>query len=256
VDTNQSPFTDVDLTIEDYRPFSILSLISLLLSVFLGLLVIVNPNLFAGSVAAAVLAGFTLIWLHPKKQNLSGYKLAAVALFVALFATSSSITYRQFRLGHLQNTAIAFGEKWLELARQGRMHELYQVSLEYNNRAKAGSSLVEKYGTLTSPGPELELYLKQEPEISLRKDGDQASVSVVAVSYAKSDIFKEKFIVGCKYDRADGETRLFSLYLMRMDYPTPPGPQWYLYGIVNHNPKIPRQLTKEQLGEETMPADM
>jgi hypothetical protein len=197
-----------------------------------------------------------LIWLHPKKQNLSGYNLAAVALFVALFATSSSIAYQQFRLGHLQNTAIMFGGKWLELAEQGRMHELYQMSLEYNNRADVGSSLVEKYGTLTSPGPELELYLKQEPEVSLRTDGDQADVSPIAVSYKKDHIFKEKFIIGYKYERPGGETRLFSLYLMRMDYPTPPGPQWYVYGIINHNPNIPRQLTQEQIGGETMPTDM
>ena len=196
MDTNQSPFTDVDLTIEEYRPFSVLSLVSLLLSVFLGLMVILNPNMFAGSLAAAVLAGFILIWLYPKKQNLSGYKLAAVALFIALFATSSSLTYRQFRLWHLKNTAIGFGEKWVELAKQGRVHELYQMSLEYNNRAKVGSSLVEKYGTLTSPGPELEMYLKQEPEASLRKDGDQATLSPIATRYKKAPIHKEKFIVG------------------------------------------------------------
>ncbi|MDG2185659.1 MAG: hypothetical protein P8K79_08270 [Mariniblastus sp.] len=252
MDTNQSPFTDVDLTIEDYRPFSVLSLVSLLLSVFLGLMVVINPNLFAGSLAAAVLAGFILIWLRPKKQNLSGYKLAAVALFIALFATFSSLAYRQFRIWHLQNTAVAFGEKWLDLAKQGRVHELYQMSLEYNKRAKVGSSLVEKYGTLTSPGVELEMYLKQEPEASLRKDGDQATLSTIAVSYKKGLIYKEEFIVGYKYDRPGGEPWLFSLYLMRMDYPTPPGPQWYVYGVVNHNPSIPRQLTQQQTGVESM----
>ena len=119
MDKNQSPFTDVDLTIEDYRPFSVLSLATFLLAVFLGLIAIVNPKLIVGSVAVSVLAGFTLIWLRPKKQRLSGYWLAAAALFISLFAASSSVAYQQFRFWHLKKASITFCDEFLELAKQG-----------------------------------------------------------------------------------------------------------------------------------------
>ncbi|MCH2181598.1 MAG: hypothetical protein MK108_06285 [Mariniblastus sp.] len=253
---SQSPFTDVDLTIENYRPFSILSLACLLLAALAGIITIVKPSLIFGSVAMAVFASAILIWLHPQRQKLLGYRLAGIALFISLFVVAASIAYQQYRLVHLQNTAVRFCNEFLDLAKQGRMHELYQLTLNYDNRAKPGESLVERYGTLTSPGPELDMYLKQEPELSLRQDGDQAELNLLLKSYIEREIYKEKFMIGFKYNRPDGEARYFSMFLMRLDYPEPHGPQWYVYNITNYQPSIPRNLTQQQQGVESMPDDM
>lgn len=256
MDDNRSPFTDVDLTIEDYRPFSMLSLVSLLLSLFCGMLVMVNPPMAPGAVMAAGFAIFVLAWLFPRRRKINGYKMAGCALFISLFAISSSLAYQQHRRKHLEQTAVAFSENWVDLARQGRIHELYQLSLHYNNRATPETDLVQKYGTLTSPGPELELYLKQEPEVSIRQDAEEGRLQTVLTKYEKLGILKERVIVGFKYTRPNGDVREFGLYLVRMDYPTPPGPQWYVEGLVNYNPKIARQLTDQQRGTESMPEDM
>ncbi|MCP4952417.1 MAG: hypothetical protein GY922_11300 [Proteobacteria bacterium] len=256
MENNSSTFTDVDLTLEDYRPFSMLALMSLLASLFSGFVALVNPNMLAGSVASAILASFALILLHSKKQKISGYRLAVFALFISLFAGSASVAYQQFFLRHKTNTARVLANEWLELAKQGRMHELYQMTLDNNDRAEAGTNLVEEYGTLTSPGPELQLYLKQEPELSLRADGDQARLTHIGTSHEEIEIYKQRFIVRYKYERPNGETRLFSITMTRLDYPLPVGPHWYVLGITNDSPKIPRQLTQEQMGGETMPEDM
>ena len=256
VKNSQSPFTDVDLTMEDYRPFSILSLICLLMSILLGVITLVKPSLAVGSILMAIFAVVLLVWLHPRKRKLSGYRLAGMALFISLFVVAASISYKQYRLAHLENTAVRLSNEFLDLAKQGRVHELYQLTLDYDDRVKPGGSLVERYGTLTSPGPELELYLKQEPELSLRQDGEQAELELLLKSYMDREIYKERFMVGYKYTRPDGEARFFSVFLMRLDYPTPPGPQWYVFNIMNYQPKIPRSLTQQQQGADTMPEDM
>ena len=253
---SQSPFTDVDLTIENYRPFSVISLICLLFSLLMSVIVIVKHDFAIGAMAAAVFAIALLIWLHPRKQKLSGYHLASVALFVSLFAVTASTAYQQYRISYLQNAAVRISNEFLDLAKQGRMHELYQLTLDYNYRVKTGGSLVERYGTLTSPGAELELYLKQEPELALRQDGGQGKLQPIIKSYLGIDIYKEKFLVGYKYERPDGEIRFFSLFLVRFNYPQPIGPQWQVYNITNYQPAIPRALTEQQQGVESMPDDM
>ena len=220
------------------------------------MLVIVNPPMAPGAVMAAGFAVFVLAWLFPRRRKINGYKMAGLALFISLFALSSSLAYQQQRREHIVRAAIVFGGDWVDLAQQGRIYELYQLSLNYNSRATPETDLVQKYGTLTSPGPELELYLKQEPEVAIREDAEQAQLETVLTKYEKLGILKERVIVGYKYTRPNGDIREFGLYLIRMDYPTPLGPQWYVEGLVNYKPQIARQLTDQQRGTEAMPEDM
>ena len=247
-----SAFTDPDLLVDDYRRFSPLALIALLISLGVGVIAIVNKSILPFTVVAAVFSIVTLILMHRSSHRLIGYRLAGLGLFVAVFCGTAGWAYHQYRYQHLRRVAMDVGEQWLDLAQQGRMHELYQLSLQYTWRQPSGTDLVKAYGSLEKPGKEMELYLRQEPERSIREDGDQAKFTLMATLYNKPRLLREAFILGYLYQRPNGETRKFNLHLIRCDYPTPPGPIWYFEGVSNIDPQIDRQATRQQQGAEQM----
>ncbi len=253
----KSVFTDQDLTIEEYRSFSAVSLILFIPAVILSLVIAVNKYMIP---LGLILAGVTfayVIYLGLAKRNYIGTILAKMALFLLLFSVTASYQYHQSRLKHLSQVAIEFAEDYFEVVKENRMHEAYQLTLGYDFRVAPGTNLIREYGTLEEPGDEMTLYLKQYPERLIRVDGDKAKLQRVAINYRRPKPIRETFTIRYIYDPADGsEQRIFDIGMMRLNYPSPPGPQWYVEGIANIRPRTQRSMTKPQLGTPPSPDDM
>ena len=240
---NESVFTDDDMTVETYRAFSPAALAAFLFSAVTSLIGLVNSNLLALPVVALLFAIFSLFKLLSIKGPSMGWTLTALAIMMPLFAITAPLCYRQIRLYHITDTAIEHANAWLELSKQGKVHEAYQMTQLRYARAEPGSDLAVELGTTSNPGKELEAYVENEPEISLRKDGDQAKLEVINVNYFQDKSFRnvEHVVVNYRYTRPDGEKRLFSIDMRRHVYAGKNEVYWSVWEVRNRKPSFERK---------------
>ena len=249
-----SAFTDVDSTLDDYRAFSPLSLLALILALITGVIALVNASFVFLPMIAAVWAALTLVFLHAKGKGKTGVGMAVFALVFALICSTAPISYRHYRFRHLSQTAVEHAQKWLELVQQGKTYEPYQLTLRISKRRSPGTRLSAIYGSKDKPTPDFKVYLENEPEKSIRTDGTNCKLVPLAnLLYRKTKAKQEDFYVGFEFQRADSnlESRFFQVQMRRQEHLEPYGVQWIAEWVFNMRPQLPRRATREKTGEPT-----
>jgi hypothetical protein len=118
---------------EKYRPLSGLAVTAFLLGLLspaaiLGMYALVIPILGAGLAAAAV-------WrIHAGREDLSGRRLALVGLALSLFFAAWPIAESVGRQWLVAREAKQFCDGWLQLLKDGKVHEAHQWTLAPGER--------------------------------------------------------------------------------------------------------------------------
>ncbi len=240
-------FDEPDLTVDNYRQFSGLALLTFLACLLGAGLAILNKNLVWTAFLAAFFALVAIGILYRNRKELIGFRLCSIGLFIALFAGSATLSYWQYRYDHLAQTAVEFGEEWLDLVKQGRMHEAYQLTLRPDWQRSPGTDLARVYGSLENPGRVMHTYLRQEPEKSIREDGEAAKITLREIRYSRPRLASEQFELEYEYERPDGENRIFRVQFVRSQSLPPLNPLWHIETVINVDPFIRRVMTDEQV---------
>lgn len=240
-------FDEPDLTVDNYRQFSGLALLTFLVCLLGAVLAVLNKNLIWTAFLAAIFAVVAIAFLHRARKQLIGFRLCTIGLFIALFAGSATIAYWEYRYEHLCAKAVEFGEQWLDLVKQGRMHEAYQLTLRPDWRRTSGTDLARVYGSLENPGRVMHTYLRQEPEKSIREDGQNAKLTLQDIRYSRPRLRSEQFDLEYLYERPDGEKRVILVQFVRSQSLPPLNPLWHIEAVINVDPFIRRVMTDEQV---------
>ncbi len=246
---SDSIFTDQDMTVQNYRSFSPLSLIAFVVSCAVSLIALVNYNLVFLAGVGVIFAVISIYKLIRRQGRSTGYVLSALALAMPLFSIAAPITYHRLRLKHLVETAIEYSETWLELVQDGKIHEPYELTLLRYQREKIGTDLAVARGPVSAPKNELQFYLKNEPEISIRADGHKGTLRRVGLVYydAESKISVENFNVLYEYTRPDGDQRRFRLRMRRQIYDRGTTVYWNVI-VMNIMPRESRIIYRPAVG--------
>ena len=241
---DNSFFTDDDMTVETYRVFSPASLAAFLLSLFLGTISLVNRDLVYISVPALIFALYSLVRLCLIKGKATGWILTSLAVFIPIFAMAAPMTYRYYRLGYLADQAIEHSQTWLKLVQDGKVHEPFQLMQLKYGREEPGTDLAVALGTVDNPGKDLEYYLRNEPEITIREDGDQGTFKIKGINYFEDEAIStvEHFLIRYEYTRPAGDKRIFDIDMRRQKYAAKNDVVWNVWRIRNIEPKSRRHI--------------
>ena len=245
---SNTTFTDdVALQLDDYNPFSILALMALLFAIFCCILAIFNGQLVAFPVLSALFGAFALYRLYSRGMR-RGYLMAGVALLASIFVFSGILGYQTLRFTRLQSLANQYCDEWLELIKDGKTLEAYQLTVDFHEREEEGTDLSRIYGSVENPQPGLATYLKLEPEKSIRDLGANAKIrSGEKTDYFRVDYFHERFECHRFLDRShESKDDFHFVVIMERTRPLEADIYWEVVGIVNISPKIPR--SERQIG--------
>ena len=121
-------------------------------------LALVHPGLWIVPPLAAIMAVYALRTIVNRKAELIGSSLALAGLAMALFFGVWGPARLVTRQAKLYSEARSRAEEWIDLVRDGRLHEAYELHLKADERQSAGISLADYYGDLSQPaaGPKIE----------------------------------------------------------------------------------------------------
>lgn len=243
---SKSMFSNSDMEIGNYRKISGLAIISFAFALLACLVAFSNKSFLFLPIVTAVISVLVLILMHRSKKKLLGFSLAAAALFISLFSFTLFTTFHQKRYNRIQKAAIEHGNTWLKLLKTKQPQIAYQLHIPIQNRKERGFNLIDHYGTIENPKPELAEYLAMEPEKSIIADGESAKIEIeTVVAKLESRTRTDDFYIVYRYERdGEDEPRLFSCILRRIDSLVS-GPQWHILRVKNEVPKIERKLPAE-----------
>ena len=217
---NDSTSSRQDMTVDDYRAFSGLSLAAFLVTLIFTTIAAVNPSLNLIAIIPIGLAIISVVQLSFSPVKSSGHIFTALALILPTAVLSFNAAYGSLRLDYLVNTAVKHSESWVKLVQDGKLLEAHELTLSRYQREDDGSDLTVARGTEENPNKEFESYLKNGLDQALREDGDQAKLTRAGgVRYAKEPKLPvENFYVRYNYERPDGSKRKFVIQMRRHKY--------------------------------------
>lgn len=147
-----------------YRAISPLAVASM----FLGMasaLALVHPGLWVVPAFSACLAAWSLRAISLRKTELIGRTVALIGLALAILFGAWAPVRLVSRQARLYTQARAKADEWLNLLREGRLYEAYELHLNPTERQPADTSLAEFYGDLSQPasGPRMDRSAEQGP---------------------------------------------------------------------------------------------
>lgn len=237
----ESVFTDQDMTLETYRAFSPLALTSFFVSLLLSSIAVINPVLVGLTIPAILLALVCIGLLFRNRHKMTGFKLAGLALAFPISAGAGVLSYQWIRFEFKQAEAIRHADEWLQLVEEGKTHEPFELMQLRYARQPVGTDLAAVYGDEHNPGPELEYYLRNQPERDLREDGGTGTWTHTNVYFQRDPLVPtaDRFIVEYDYRRPSGESRVFALDMRRHLY----GDKqvvWSVDRVINNVPREER----------------
>lgn len=157
-----------------YRGVSVAAVLAGLLGVA-SALALVHPLLWIVPLVTIVVALVALRAIQRDGSNLTGSGLAlcglALALLFGLWAPARLLS-RQWQLYH---QAQVYADEWLELIRQGKLHEAHQLALQPVERQPAGTKLEPIYGQSEQLTKRYKTFYSESPLKKMAAAADKAS---------------------------------------------------------------------------------
>ena len=241
-----SRFTDEPMTLEHYRPISFMSVIVFILALMFATISLVNYGLVLLSLLGIILSVIMLIRLHSVKSPPQSFMFAGAALAVSLFGFTFPITYQSLRYKHLEALAIQHSETWLDMVKNGKTLEAYEMSLQKSDRQPPGTDLKMIHGSLEDPSEDLQKYLDMQPEKTLRELGPDAEIELEKVEYYRRHSRHDMFEVHYRLHRTEWERDDY-VFAMLMERIHPIGPDdvyWEFRKMIPLRPKFGRAVRK------------
>lgn len=195
----------------EYRPVSVLAVISLVLAVA-GVGAVFSTLMICVAAAAAALAVAALWSIARAERPPLGRKAALIALLLSLLCGAWGVTWRTVRQQVICNEARQLADKWLQLVQAGRLQEAHQLHLPRPSRQAPGVNLAEFYQNTREPRFEMENFFRENPLDQIVTAGQRGRLrfleceSLQDESYAGSTTDAATLRYVLDYER-DGEPR-------------------------------------------------
>lgn len=188
------------LELEDYRPISVMAIVSLVASLF-SFVVIFDLYLTFIPLIGIGLALLAKLQIRRGGGRYLGAFAANLAICICIFCISWSVMYRVSREYTIVYRARNCADEWLDKMRQGDIYELYALTEWYNERYRRTMNLELLYTTEPdedvdilkrkaklgmvdlSAKEEFEKYFEDELIDKLVKAGDQLDAKYVKPDY-------------------------------------------------------------------------
>ncbi len=138
---------DAEAEGERFRSFSRMAGLSIALGL-LSSLVLVHPLFLFVPIIATVLAIVALKQIALRPGELTGRPVALCGLILAMFFAGLGPTRAYMAHKLLLDDARRFSDRWVELVREGKLYEAYELHLRPPERQLPGSDFQQYYGIL------------------------------------------------------------------------------------------------------------
>lgn len=226
--------------IESYRPFSGWAIASLALSI-VSVLGMINPQLFLLPLIALVISLVTCIRISWSKTQPIGSWLALVAVLLSGFFLSGGVVYTRLRQQHYFGLARQYADTWFDLVRDGEIYRPHHLLKDWPRRQPSNVDLDEYYAGLTNiPNKfqdskiEVDGYIQQEPEKSIRQYGKRMTCRFLGDSYYQYQIKTEFFTLKYELEWPPESGRPkwpLLIMLQRKEHKQPYGNQWTVIDV-------------------------
>lgn len=213
------PFETDDVQL--YRPLSRLAVLAFALALT-SPLALFHPLLWLLPVAAVCVAVAALVAIAGSDQTMAGRWLAVAALSLGAFFGGWAPAQQWTRQALLHRHGRQFAAEWLELVRDGKLHQAHQLHLPYADRLPPGDSLERFYqqddptlmataeGALpTTPADDFRRLFQAPPLRDLVKLGRRGSLRYVGSARpaygggAHEEFVSEQFVLEYSQDGAE-----------------------------------------------------
>ena len=241
-----SRFSDEPQTIEEYAPFSFLSVLVFVLALVFATISLVNYVLVLLALVGVILSVLMLFRLHSVSSPPQPFMFACAALAVSLIGFAFPITYQSLRYRHLEKVAVEHSQTWLDLVKNGKTLEAYELSLQKDERQPPGTDLKMIHGRVDDPTEDLQEYLDMQPEKSLRELGPDAELTLEKVEYHRRHNRHDMFEVHYRLHRTEWERDdyVFAMLMERIHPFAPLDVYWEFRKMVPIRPKFARGVRK------------
>ena len=169
-----------------YRAVSRLAVTALLLGAASSL-ALVHPLLWIIPPAAALVAIFALRVIAAHSTELVGRGAALAGLALALLFGTLAPAWLMSRQGLVYAEARTHADAWLEMVREGKLHEAYELHLPARERHTSSASLHETYGdaaqlTESTPVASPLDMMRPDPRASFRNFFSAPPVNTLVVT--------------------------------------------------------------------------
>ena len=243
---------DSDGDVAKLKSISFWSISALALAV-ISFFYLINTQLVGVPILAFIFSVIAIIRIA-SDENLTGAWIAIVALFLATFVFTTSVTYRQFKHQYLIGVADKHCRLWLDMVKDGDIYKTHQLTYAYPDRQDITENLETYYARTTPPQfgedraiyLELDHYTTVEPEFSIRNDGAACELINEGLVFHNDRNKRENFTFRYRLKRADKSQgdRIFQIQMRRTRHYPPLGPQWNVSALENINPPIERKLPR------------
>lgn len=159
-----------EVEVAAYRAVSMRAVVAALLGV-LSFTAMVHPLLLVVPVLAVVAGALALRATAAQRAELSGRRLALAGLALALFFATAAVGRLISRDTVLITRARQVADAWLELARENRREEAYEMTLIPRHRQPKDADLAGYYAGSAERNEELQEYFKVSPVRELFEHG-------------------------------------------------------------------------------------
>jgi len=135
---------DEDDTIEGYRPLSPIAIVSLLLGLASGLAML-NPVLWLVPLGAIALGVLAYLKIQRQHTEISGATLAMMAIIIGAFMFGLASVRHFYWQQKLNDKGAQFVSGWVELLKDGHLHQAHQYTLKKENRLKPDQDVATFY---------------------------------------------------------------------------------------------------------------
>ena len=139
---NTSPETHRESDEFNYRPFSKLAIVGLLLGL-LSVAAFASPALWVVPVIAIAIG--SMVWRRANRGEVAGGWLAVIGIILAVFCGASAIGYHQVRLSALKSSTRDYAQQWLEMVDAGNVDKAFQYFIEARGDTKLPAETYEQY---------------------------------------------------------------------------------------------------------------
>jgi hypothetical protein len=239
---------DDERMIESYRPFSGWAIASLVLAI-ISVLGMINPQLFLLPLIALVVSLLTCLRNSWSKTQPIGSWLALVAALLSGFFLTSGTTYTRFRQQHYFSLARQFAETWFDLVRDGEIYRPHHLLKDWPTRQPSNVDLDQYYASLTNiPNKfkdskiEIDDYIKQDPEKSMREFGRKMNYRYVGDFFfrdeVKTEYYQLEYVLQWPPETGRPDWPVL-VEMQRKEHKQPYGNQWTLRDVIPYGePKM------------------
>ncbi len=158
-----------------YRAVSKLAVVAALLGL-LSFTAMIHPLLLILPVVAIVAALVALGAMAANATELTGRRLALVGMALGVFFGSASVGRLISRDALLAARAQRVAENWMQLARENRREEAYEMTLSPTHRQPKGADLAKYYAASAERNKELQQYFSVSPVRELFEHGGEGKL--------------------------------------------------------------------------------